>query len=140
MTALTLNDVLPGVVVHLDTARLRVLGGSSSNAKNGMAVTGPHYFLILSIEVDLALTTPLFSVPGADRIKLEDSLKAGFPQQWLDRQSFYFKWQHWRIPIDALCDASSIDNSPNTNRRRYLGNPSLIARWTRKAREPWQAV
>ena len=108
MAAVHETEVQPGLVVHLDTQHLRASGGSSTNAKVDQvdrAVVGPHYFLILEVTNGIALAAPLYSTDDKDRIRLAAGHKVGFADQWKNAPSYFFKWQFWEIPVDALCAA-----------------------------------
>ncbi len=122
------GDVEPGLVVHLDAGLLRSLGGSLTNAEKtcggDRAVVGPHYFLVLSVDLGAGtcLAAPLFSdwAPGSER--LDEGRKAGPPTRWVGQPSHFSRWQHWTIPLAVIQTASRNDGTDRGNRRWY-------ARW-----------
>ena len=149
MPALAPDELRPGLVVHLDTAVLRRLGGSSTNAEQGAtydrAVTGPHYFLVVAVDEATGLVTavPLFSraAPGSEA--LDPARKRGTLALWTRAPSWYSRWQHWRIPRDALVAASAGELTRPEDRCRYADDEPAtlraIARWAARNRAGWRA-
>lgn len=123
MPAVSAAEIVPGLVVHLDTGKIRSLGGAKTNAclegDSDRAVVDPHYFLILKVEGDFVTAVPLFSRGKAGSQKLEEGLKAGYPDKWKNAPSFYSKWQHWLIPIDSIVKSSESEESSAGDRRIY---------------------
>ena len=148
MAAVTVQEVVPGLVVHLDTSQLRGIGDSQTNAEQSRgqdrAIAGPHYFLIVELAGAVAVAVPLFSkfAPGSE--KLIEGHKTGLADKWLGEQSYFSRWQHWHIPIAALAASSGTDECEPGNRRRYaVGKPELlqaIASWQAKKRAPFRVV
>jgi hypothetical protein len=138
LAAVQSDEVRPGLLVHLDTAILRERSGSMTNAEPTRAVVGPHYFLVLEVDRigGSCLAVPLFSKRGDGRIKLEEDLKSGEPEKWIGEDSYFYKWQHWQIPLDSIATASVNDESLPNNRRRYADNEpkklAEIAAWKDK--------
>jgi hypothetical protein len=124
MTAIQQDEIGSGLVVHLDTDRLRALGGSRTNAQataeEDRAVTGGHEFVVAMIDRTAreVLALPLFprSAPGS--APLVDALRVG-GTEWLSQPRFYSQWQHWRIPFDALIEASGEEPTVAGSRRGY---------------------
>ncbi len=137
-----------GLVVHLDANLLRELGGSSTNAElsksEDRAVERPHYFLILDLDDDVAVATPLFSkyAPGSE--PLEEKLKSGLPDKWRGEPSYFSRWQHWRIPLSAIPASSAEDQSETGSRRMYATNDKDVlaraASWICKNRACWRPL
>jgi hypothetical protein len=135
-----LDDIVPGVIVHLDTDALRAAGGSRTNAQatadEDRAVTGAHDFLVLMVDARAkeALAIPLFprSAPGS--APLDDRQRTG-PEEWRASPVFYSRWQHWRIPLEALVAASSGEAG---DARHYApGTPDTLqdlANWATRNR------
>ena len=148
MPAVTEAEVKPGLVVHLDTAELRQLGGSSTNAelssRQDRAVTDPHYFLILETLNEHCLTVPLFSGNAPGNSRLNESLKSGLPDKWRGEKSYFSRWQHWRIPTSCVAAASSSEESSHEDRRGYaIKSPKTLAEiagWQTKNRAPYRAL
>jgi hypothetical protein len=148
MPAVTEEEVKPGLVVHLDTAELRQLGGSSTNAelsnKQDRAVTDPHYFLVLEKLNEYCLAVPLFSGSAPGNSRLNESLKSGLSDKWFGEKSYFSRWQHWRIPISCVAAASSSEESSHENRRGYaIKSPRVlasIAAWQTKNRASYRAL
>lgn len=150
MPSVTPQEVVPGLVVHQETSVLRQLGGSSTNAEatktQDRAVVGPHYFLVVEVDAAGAVCTavPLFSAsaPGSER--LVENLKSGLPALWIGQDSYFSRWQHWRIPVQAVVQASINEQSTPADRRRYaVGNPqalTTIAQWQARNRAPFRAL
>ena len=103
---------------------LRAEGGSLTNAQlsdaEDRAVRGVSDFLVLAVDAGTgsALALPLYprSAPGS--APLDQARKSG-PADWLAEPTFYSRWQHWRIPLDALAAASGEEPSAATARRTY---------------------
>jgi hypothetical protein len=138
-----LDDLVPGVVVHLDTDVLRAAGGSRTNAQatadEDRAVAGAHDFLVLMVDAisNEALAIPLFprSAPGS--APLDDRQRTG-PADWLAAPVYYSRWQHWRIPLGALVAASRARSSGDGGPRHYApGTPDTLqdlANWATRNR------
>jgi len=124
MPPLARSEIAPGIVVRLDTALLRATGGSLTNAQlsddEDRAVTGVSDFLVVAVDVDaeLALALPLYPKSAPGSAPLDDARKSG-PAEWLAQPVFYSRWQHWRIPFNALTAASDSETSSATARRTY---------------------
>jgi hypothetical protein len=101
------DALVPGLVLHVDTDELRALGGSTTNAQvtadEDRAVRGAHDFLVLVVDVKAGscLALPLFprSAPGS--APLNPVLQHG-AAPWGVTPVFYSRWQHWRIPLEAV--------------------------------------
>ena len=143
MPRLEPSEIVPGVVVHLDTTALRVRGDSRTNAQatatEDRAVTDSHDFLVLLVDMRAreVVAIPLFprSAPGS--APLDDALRAG-PSEWLASPLFYSRWQHWRIPFDALVEASDGDpGAPGARRAYATGKADVLqdlANWATRNR------
>jgi len=124
MPPLDRSEIAPGIVVHLDTALLRAAGGSLTNAQmsdtEDRAVTGVSDFLVVAVDAgaELALALPLYPKSAPGSAPLDDARKSG-PADWLAQPVFYSRWQHWRIPFDALVAASVGESTSATARRTY---------------------
>ena len=107
MSALDRSEISPGIVVRLDTARLRAAGGSLTNAQltgdEDRAITGVSDFLVVAVDTDaeVALALPLYPKSAPGSAPLDDARKSG-PADWLAQPVFYSRWQHWRIPFSSL--------------------------------------
>ena len=149
MPALGRDEVVPGLVVRLDTARLRAGGGSRTNAQStpdeDRAVTDVHDFLVLLVDARASQVTaiPLFprSAPGS--APLDDRLRTG-PVEWLAQPVYYSRWQHWQIPVDALVDAALVEpESPDARRTHASGNMDALqdlANWASRNRCTFREV
>jgi hypothetical protein len=145
-----IEQIKPGLVMHLDTSILRTRGGSLTNAERAhgqdKAVVGPHYFLILEVNPKdrTCLAVPLFSHPATGNEKLNEALKSGEPDRWRGQDSYFSRWQHWRIPLQAIPDASKDEESTPVTRRYYaagsLENLQNIAAWQEDNRQAFRAV
>lgn len=140
MPTLNPDDIQPGLVILLDTEVLRREGGSLTNAQatadEDRAVTGAHDFLIVQVDATArrAMALPLFprSAPGS--APLDDKLRGG-PGEWMAQPVYYSRWQHWRIPLEALTAAAG--DAPG-ERRTYAWNSADtlqdLANWSTRNR------
>jgi len=142
------NEVVPGLVIHIDTAELRRVGGSQTNAERtpseDRAVQGPHYFLVLEVTGGACTAVPLFTrwTPGAER--LDEGKKSGLPAKWRHQDSHFSRWQHWKMPLAAVEAASTDEESTASNRRMYANGDratlSAILTWQTRNRAPFRAA
>jgi hypothetical protein len=141
-------EIAVGSVVHVDTSLIRTLGGAATNAEvvddHDRAVVGPHYFLIVDIDGDSCVAMPIFSRPTAGSIRLAEGSKTGLPDDWMGRDSYVSKWQHWRIPLSSIVAASGSDRSTSTTRRAYKGSgetaPQRLMEWQHQNRAPFRLL
>lgn len=126
--SLTQEEVSPGLVVQLDTALLRALGGCQTNAVLGpdgdRSVVGTQDFLIVGLDASSGRCTavPLFAKTAVGNQPLENGKKTGTADQWIGTDTFFSRWQHWRIPVASVVAASADDPTTSTNRRRYAAS------------------
>lgn len=123
MTAVRPEEVVPGLVVHMDPAILEAEGGCEINVEIGAEVRDVHYFLVTSVDAEArrCMAFPLYSDQHGirDRLMLEEAFKSGKASDWIGVPSWYYKWQVWCIPLDSFPVASVTDDSPSVDRRRY---------------------
>ncbi len=118
MTSLAAEELVPGVVVQLDTELLRERGNSLTNAEWGpgydRAVIGPHSFLIVFIDPSQEMLTavPLFSKPAPGSEELDEGLKTGYQDKWAGVRLYFSRWQHWVAPVPDVVAASSLEETP----------------------------
>jgi len=123
--SLTHEDVTPGLVIQLDTATLRALGGAQTNAVLGpdgdRSVVGTQDFLIVGVDAAAGRCTgvPLFAKTAVGNQPLENGKKSGGAEQWIGTDTFFSRWQHWRMPIASVVAASAGDPATAATRRRY---------------------
>lgn len=123
--SLTHEDVIPGLVVQLDTAVLRALGGCQTNAVLGpegdRSVVGSQDFLIVGLDATASRCTavPLFAKTAVGNQPLEASKKSGGDERWRATDSFFSHWQHWRMPVASVVAALVADASTSAGHRRY---------------------
>jgi hypothetical protein len=140
MVAVSIEEISAGMIVHLSPEILKALGGCEVKCPKGTEVQSDHYFLITEIAADnKLLATPLYSENGGirDRVLLKETCKTGKPDQWIGQDSYYFKWQFWRIPATSVSAASVKDNSEPNNRRGYQDYKPVMADLPR-LRENWR--
>lgn len=119
------EEITKGLVVRLDTTQLRALGGSETNAvitpDGDRAVTGINDFLIVHVDTDAGICTavPLFPKAAVGNQPLDDEKKAGRADHWIGTETYYSRWQHWRIPVASIVAASGGDKTIDADRRRY---------------------
>jgi hypothetical protein len=149
MVAVSLREFLIGLVVHCDPAILIQQGGCETKALPGKEVQGPHYFLILDVNAaEPCLCMPLYSEKergfSNDWEKLVPRGKTGKAEAWTDCDSYFFKWQFWRVPSSSFEAASQADTSDPSNRRRYGKNePALrtaIQAYLSRSVHPWRPL
>ncbi len=148
--SLTVEEITPGLVVHVDTDLLRTLGGCQTNAVLGTdgdrAVVGAHDFLVVHLDAAASVCTavPLFSKTAVGNQPLERRQKSGLGDAWLGTDSFFSHWQHWRIPTSALIAAAEGDAATPATRRRYAATDRSalddIRNWEGRNRAAYRAV
>ena len=151
MAKVTESEVRPGLVVYLDTDRLRELGGSETNAEvaasGDRAVEGPHQFLILEVDRsnDRCLAVPLFSNQAPGSLPLSRDKMGGSHPRWVSASTYYFsRWQHWYIPISAVAATSDGELSDPGDRSTYAEGSEqdlrAIANWREKNRADFRVL
>ena len=122
------EEITPGLVVQLDTAVVRALGGAHTNAVLGndgdRAVVGTHLFLIVSVDAATRLCTavPIFAKSAVGNQPLDNAKKVGTADHWHTTDSYFSHWQHWRIPASSIAAASLTEPTIPTMRRSYAAN------------------
>ncbi|MFT8732699.1 MAG: hypothetical protein ABF752_12605 [Acetobacter fabarum] len=124
MTAVRDDEVIKGIVIHLDPTILKNIGGCEATTKTGHEVSDAHYFLVIDVDRvnNYCIAMPLFSERGKDRQILNNSLKSGMSENWIDKHSYLFRWQTWKIPLSSIERASVSDESDTESRRYYAIN------------------
>ncbi|QJR37702.1 hypothetical protein [Gemmatimonas groenlandica] len=126
--SLTQEEVTPGLVIQLDTATLRALGGCQTNAVLGpegdRSVVGTQDFLLVGLDAASGRCTavPLFAKTAVGNQPLESGKKTGPADQWIGTDTYFSRWQHWRIPVASVVAASAGDPTAPANRRRYAAS------------------
>lgn len=130
---LLLADILPGRVVRLDTALLRDLSSSETNAvqqgDTDRAVTDVNDFLVVAVDAAAARCTavPLFPRSAVGNQPLDDAKKSGGDEAWRASPTYFSRWQHWRIPLAGVIAAAVSDAATDGERRGYaLGDTSTL--------------
>lgn len=119
------SDITPGLVLRLDTATLRSRGDSQTNAESGAAgdraVTGTSDFLVVGVDRTTGVCTavPLFPKAAVGNQPLVDELKHGGDSAWRETPTYFSRWQHWRVPVDALIAATDPADAARDDRRQY---------------------
>ena len=140
MPSLASTPYSPGLIVRLDTDVLRARGDSQTNAQvtadEDRAVTGVHDFLVVQVDAATSqvVALPLFprSAPGS--APLDDGLRSG-EAAWLAAPVFYSRWQHWRIPVDALRAAlADGDAAPRSYATGKVDTLRDLANWASRNR------
>lgn len=144
MTALTVAEIIPGIVAHLDTQHLRTAGGSETNAEiaesGDRAVTDARDFLVVAVDVKRGIATavPLFTRSSPGSAPLAAAKRVGNTGNWLASDVHYSRWQHWRIPVQVLAAASTDEPSVGDARRGYaVGDADTLqdlANWATRNR------
>jgi hypothetical protein len=144
MSQIAASEIVPGLVVRLDTRQLRDAGGSQTNAQRSetedRAVTGVHDFVVLAVDAATGMcsTIPLFPRSSPGSAPLDPSKQWGNVESWLTEPVHYSRWQHWRIPAAAVVGASSEDPGREGARRGYaLGDADArqdILNWASRNR------
>jgi hypothetical protein len=144
------SDISPGLVLHLDTAILRSRGDSQTNAESGAtgdrAVTGSTDFLVVGVDRATGVCTavPLFPKAAVGNQPLDDALKRGGDDAWRTTPTFFSRWQHWRVPLEALVAATDPTDAARDVRRQYApgDGPTLddIRVWESRNRAAYRSV
>ena len=145
MPAIHEEELVPGLVVQLDTSRLRQLGNSRTNAEKtrseDRAVIGPHSFVVVATNPEdrSAILCPVFSQWAPGSLKLQEAKKSGFLNNWASVELHFSKWQHWEIPYDDIIACSDIENTQHGARRHYAAEnaETLNSILRRMSRSPW---
>ena len=120
MSAITAEEVRPGLSVFLDNHVLLGCADCRSNARTrANLVNRPGPFLVLAEAAGGWLCVPLVSHAGASRLALDQALKSGPGNGWTHRPSYYSIHQFWIIPTERLVEASGGEFSPHGDRQRY---------------------
>lgn len=143
-------DVTPGLVVTLDTDVLRARGDCLTNAERSgeqdRAVTGVQSFLILAVDTKTGGCTavPVFAKSAVGNQPLDNRQKSGDNAEWRAAASFFSRWQHWRMPVDAVVAACVDDDSAPASRRQYAADDRSalddIKNWEGRNRAEYRAV
>jgi hypothetical protein len=119
------SDITPGLVLLVDTTQLRALGSSQTNAELGAsgdrAVTGTTDFLVVGMDRGTGVCTavPLFPKAAVGNQPLDDEHKRGGDAAWRETPTYFSRWQHWRVPVDALIAALDPSESQRVEHRQY---------------------
>ena len=142
------QEIVPGLVVHLDTAVLRALGGAQTNAElqgeTDRAVTGALDFLVVGVDQPKACFTavPLFAKSAVGNQPLEAGKKSGGDASWTASDTYFSRWQHWRIPLAHVAAASAAEQTDALGRRRYAATDRStlddIKNWEIRNRAPYR--
>ena len=125
MTQLEITEIIPGLVVRLDTMRLRDLGGSQTNAQltdtEDRAVNDVHDFCVVSVDPakSQCIAIPLFARSSPGSAPQEARKQWGNIAGWLTETVHYSRWQHWRMPLSSIVEASTDDPGTVGARRSY---------------------
>ena len=150
MTQLEITEIVPGLVVRLDTARLRAVGGSQTNAQRtdseDRAVSDVHDFCVVSVDAakGQCIAIPLFARSSPGSAPLEAKKQWGNIGGWLTETVHYSRWQHWRMPLSSVVEASADDpgtvgreqNACSYRNRPYLTSTALLASTSAGTRPP----
>lgn len=142
------QEVVPGLVVHLDTAVLRAMGGAQTNAELrgeiDRAVMGAQDFLVVGVDQPAARCTavPLFAKSAVGNQPLEAGKKTGGDASWTASETYFSRWQHWRIPVAHIAAASAAEATNIDGRRRYAATDRStlddIKNWEIRNRAPYR--
>jgi hypothetical protein len=137
-------------VVTLDTTQLRALGDAHTNAVRGpegdRAVAGTHDFLVVGVDTVTSVCTavPLFSKSAVGNQPLVEARKTGRKAGWIETDVYFSRWQHWRIPLASLVEASGAETTTIADRRRYAADDRStlddIRVWESRNREGYRPV
>lgn len=147
---LPVNDIAPGLVVTLDTDVLRARGDCQTNAERSgeqdRAVTGVQSFLLLAVDTKTGGCTavPVFAKSAVGNQPLDNRRKSGDHAEWRAAASFFSRWQHWRMPVDAVVAAYADEDTAPASRRWYAADDRSalddIKNWEGRNRAEYRAV
>ena len=146
-STLTESEIRPGLVVRLDTERLRE-GRAETNAQltglEDRAVTGVHDFLVVAVDARTAscIAVPLYAKTAPGSSPLDPRRRSGDSDGWTTAPAFYSRWQHWRIPLAAIVASSADDpGAPGARRGYAVGDADAlqeIANWAWRNRNAYR--
>lgn len=141
-------EVTPGLVLQLDSKRLRKTRDSRTNAEIGAegdrAVGEVHTFLLVGVDATSGLCTavPLFAKTAVGNQPLEEPGRSGGDTSWRETPVYFSRWQHWRIPMATLLAAVEDDGTTDATRRRYAAEDRTalddIRSWEKKNRSAYR--
>ena len=146
-SSLTAAEIRPGLVVRLDTGRLRADGAETNAQRTGAedrAVAGVHDFLVVAVDTRGAscIAVPLYGKTAPGSSPLDPRRRTGEADGWASVPAFYSRWQHWRIPFAALVAAADGDPAAPGARRGYaVGDADAhqeIANWAWRNRNAYR--
>ena len=150
MPRLDAVEIVPGVVVRLDTQCLRTIGGSETNAQvtdaEDRAVTDERDFLVVAVDAGSGRCTavPLFTRSSPGSAPLMPAKRNGAVGSWLAEEVHFSRWQHWRVPIEAIVSASDNDPGTTGSRRGFaIGEADTLrdlANWATRNRCAFRPV
>lgn len=106
----SLNEIVPGLVLHLEPDVLSQ-GGGTSDLRAHRRVVGPHFFVCVAVKEDgSSRWVPLFSSSAIGSAKLPRAAKRGHPK-WTKVDTYFHPAQVWDVPVTAIPAAATTDLS-----------------------------
>lgn len=99
------EDICPGIVLHLDPARL-IAEGATYSCDDSARVQGQHFFACITAEATTCTIIPLYSADGPGREPLDKSSRTGHPK-WAGADTYFHPEQIWTATRDAIANAAA---------------------------------
>jgi hypothetical protein len=126
MSKMKKRKIVPGLVQRLDPEKLRKFGNAQTSASfdketGDKAVTGKHYFLVLSVDrtTKTVVAVPMYSKKAVGSQVLDCAKMTGNAPGWGSSDCYYSPFQYWVIPVDDFVAASCCHDRTQYWERRY---------------------
>jgi hypothetical protein len=111
-------------VLHLEPAMLQKFD-IATTCDPALRVNKAHFFVCLEVDAAAGKWTPVYSVPGKDRVEIPSEAKAGH-DKWCAGASYYHLGQLWTVPHKAIAKAAVAGGDRSTNTQRNTVNPDAL--------------
>lgn len=125
MFDLCTDDIVSGLVLHLDPVSLKQAGGEHYSP-DGFRVPGDHYFLCVLVEGEESYWVPLSSKLGEGRLKIERSEKRGHPT-WTHSETYAITSQFWKASVRVVIGSARVANERSQRGARNIVTETGVA-------------
>ncbi len=119
-----LNDIVVGLVLHLDPERLADEGATCTDPP-GVRVEGQHFFICISVDGQNSRWVPLFTDPNTGRVALSKDDRVGHPK-WIRGTFHYHSAQIWSATAQAVANAAARAHDKSRRGTRNLIAPQHV--------------